>query len=299
MLPPGYLNQQSMYKAIRQFLYTPIEEAIDILDTRQKQHIELPMFDVPEPLRFPFYQGYKPYPYTAILCRHIATPNHEIFRVKELCEKYQLNLLILSFQEDKFSSNNACKHALGQMGFFEGFGRKGGKKIRYSTIINFNQFNGRSLRECKTCRGQPFVKFHHDLLLQELPGLSYKNIYDNSEWFIRHRKKADNLYREYLKLFLKHTILFETFVLSGSELDFTLKKVLPAFQEIVDNFGIKPLIVRSDAPDMEGDDYWQLYPKHLHEFAPFERRKAPRYEEPFNNFTPAVIKNKNWVIEAK
>lgn len=271
-----YLKQQHDHDALRQYIYTPIEEAIQLLDARQKQkHSELFDFDVPEVL-------YRPR--TAIMLRQVATPNFEMRRVVALCDKHQLSLLILTFQEDKFSAGNDCKHALGRMGFFGGIGRHGGQKIRYSTIINFNECNGRPLSECQTLRGQSLVKFHHNLLLQEFPQLSADNIVDNSDWIIRHSSKTAGLYVANLKLLLKHAILFETFVLSGSEMDFTLTKFLPAFQKIVDTFGIKPLIVCSDTPDREGDEYWQLYPDHLYEFAPYDRRKTPRYEAPFDSF---------------
>ncbi|MCX7088847.1 MAG: hypothetical protein NTV00_12450 [Methylococcales bacterium] len=263
-----YSAQQTDHDSLRQLIYTPIEEAIRLLDARQKlPQLELLDFDVPEALT---------HPRTVIMFRQIATPNHEMRRAVGLCEKYQLNLLILSFQDDKFSSHNSCKHALGRMGFFNGLGRHGGKKIRYSTIINFNQYNGRPFRECETFRGQSLMKFHHDLLLQEFPQLNTNNIVECSEWFIRHREKTGNLYRSYLKLFLKHAILFETFLLSDSELDFTLTRALPAFREITEEFGIKPLIVHSETLELEGDDFWQLYPDHLHQFAPHDRRKTAR-----------------------
>ncbi|WP_394754473.1 hypothetical protein [Crenothrix sp.] len=285
-----------MQKTLREFLYTPIEEAIGILHARQKQQLAIPFLDVPEPLRVFSEWENKTYRPTAVMFRQSATPNFEMDRVLGLCEKYQLDLLILTFQEDKFSPNNNCKYALARMGFFEGLGRQGGKKISYSTILNFNQYNGLPLGECKTFRGQPFMEFHHGLLMQEFPQISINNISDISEWFIRNHIKTGNLYQANLKLFLKHAILFETFVLSGSELNFTLKKVVPAFQEIIDTYGIKPLIVNSEDPDMEGDDYWQLYPKHLHQFAPYDRRKTPRYEAPFDKLIPAEIKHKKWTI---
>lgn len=276
---------KTQHDDLRRFLYTPIEEAIELLKARQKQDLKLPDFDIPEPLRF-----WKDKPrLTAILARNIATPNYEIRRIVELCEKYQLELLIMTFQEDKFSSNNACKYALGRMGFFEGLGRNGGKKIRYNNVVNFNQSDGHTLRDCKTFRAQSLVKFHQDLLLQEFPHLGPDNIFDNSEWFIRHGTKTGNFYLENLKIFIKHAILFETFVLSGSELEFTMTNVLPAFQETIDNFGIKPLIVHSEDPNMEGDQYWQLYPPHLQALSHYDRRRTPRYDAPFDQFAPSEV----------
>jgi hypothetical protein len=289
MLPADDLNQASDYDAIRRYIYTPIEEAIYLLDSRQKQNLELPYFDVPEPLLGHLKAKDKPYRHIAIMFRQIATPNYEMHRVVELCDKYNLNLLILTIKEDKFCAGNACKHALGRMGFFEGLGRKGGKKIRYSTIIDFNKFNGHPLQECKTFRGQSFVEFHQNLLFQDIPQLNTENIADCSEWFLKQRDITCNWYRANLKLFLKHAILFETFVLSGSELDYTLTYILPAFQEIINVFGVKPLVVHSEAPDREGDEYWQLYPDHLYEFAPYDRRRTPRYEAPFDTFMPTRV----------
>jgi hypothetical protein len=284
---------------LRQLLYTPIDKAVDLLDARQKQNLKLPSLNIADPLSAYWGPGCKPQPRTAIMLRQIATPNYEMRRVVQLCEKYHLNLLILTIEEDKFCPNNPCKYASGRMGFFEGLGRNGGRKIRYSTIINFNQYNGYPIRECKTFRGKPFMDFHHNLFLQEFPQLNPQNIIDCSKWVMQHQRLGNSLYRASLELFLQHAILFETFVLSNCELDITLMKVLPAFQEIVNNFGIKPLIVHSEDPDMEGDNYWQLYPDHLHALAPYDRRKTPRYEAPFDKFIPAVINHKKWTIESK
>ncbi|SJM95856.1 conserved hypothetical protein [Crenothrix polyspora] len=293
------ISKQQQIEDLRQLLYTPIDKAVDILDARQKQNLKLPSLNIADPLSAYWGRGCKPQPRTAIMLRQIATPNYEMRRVVQLCEKYHLNLLILTIEEDKFCPNNPCKYASGRMGFFEGLGRNGGRKIRYSTIINFNQYNGYPIRECKTFRGKPFMDFHHNLFLQEFPQLTPQNIIDCSKWVMQHQRLGNNLYRASLELFLQHAILFETFVLSNCELDITLMKVLPAFQEIVNNFGIKPLIVHSEDPDMEGDNYWQLYPDHLHALAPYDRRKTPRYEAPFDNFTPAIINHKKWTIGSK
>lgn len=276
---------------LRRFLYTPIEEAIELLEARQKQDLKTLDIDVPEFL-LAHYQGvYKiPVRNTAIIFRQIATPNYEMHRVSALCDKYNLNLLIFTINEDKFCTANTCKYALGRMGFFEGLDRRGSKKIRYRAIIKFAQYDGQLLRECKTCRGQSFVEFHHALLLKELTQLNHDNITDCSKWFLKQRDLTENWYLELLKPFLKHAILFETFMLSGRELDFTLTKVLPAFQEMIDTFGIKPLIVRSDTEEMEGDDYWQLYPAHLYDLVPYDRRKTPRYDAPFDQFSPSKIR---------
>ncbi|MEQ1635965.1 MAG: hypothetical protein ABL903_04685 [Methylococcales bacterium] len=271
---PNYLHSKGYscppeYEPLRQVIYTPLEDAIHLLHARQQQK---PAIDIPG-LELP--QGVTQ-PRTAILFRQIATPNHEMHRVVKICDTYKLNLLILTIQDDKFTTENTGKYALGRMGFYEGIGRQGGKKIRYSSIIDLNQCNGRPFQECITYRGQSLVEFHHNLLLQEFPQLSPSNIIDCSEWYRRHSRRKGNAYREMLKLFLKDAILFETFLFSGKEREFTLNKVLPAFQEIVDTYGIKPLIVHSDTHELEGDDYWQYYPEHLRSFAPYERRKIPR-----------------------
>lgn len=286
MFEQGAFNLQADYNRLRQYIYTPIEEAIRLLDARRQ--LKLPAIDMPAPmLHHPVWGDNSRH--LAVMFRQIATPNYEMRRVVELCGQYNLDLLILTIKEDKFCANNACKYALGRMGFFAGLGRQGGKKIQYSTIIDFNRFDGHPIHECKTFRGQSFIEFHQNLLYQDIPQLSTTNVADCSPWFLRQQALTGNWYRANLRLFLKHAILFETFLLAGTELDYTVTKVLPAFQEVMDTFGIKPLVVRSDTPELEGDDYWQLYPEHLQGFAPYDRRRTPRYEAPFTAFTPMKV----------
>jgi hypothetical protein len=67
--------------ALREFLYTPIEEAIEILHARQKQQLAISFFDIPEPLRVFSEWENKNYQPTAVMFRQSATPNFEMQRV--------------------------------------------------------------------------------------------------------------------------------------------------------------------------------------------------------------------------
>lgn len=144
------------HQSLRNYIYTPIKTAVKLLDDRKE--LILPDIEMPDFLKAYFDGLDNPYQHTAIIFRQIASPNFEMRRVIELCEEHHLNLLVLTIKEDKFSTRNLCKYALGRMGFFEGIGRRGGKKISYKNIIDFNRYDGTLLRECNTFRGQSFME---------------------------------------------------------------------------------------------------------------------------------------------
>lgn len=246
-------------KEFNKIVYTPIEEAINELEKRrvdkklEKKVIEYLNGDIPEIMK----GGSK-----AVLFRQLITPNYEINRFMSVPDATELEVVFWEYYDDKFTPNNPLKHSLGKMGFRYGVGKKGGDKITYQKVIDFNASNGKKIKEIKTIWGQNFIDFHHELLERSFPGLK-KCLFDASKWFHENGGSAGEYYKKYIGFFINHGILFENFILEGDELSFVKEKFLPAFYEVWKKIGKKPLIVALEPTDIEGDDFWSHHPAHV------------------------------------
>ena len=220
-------NDTEDFNRFRRFIYTPLALAVEELQARQFSGLldDLSrdgLLNVPPALK---------HPRAAVLFRQIGTPNYEMHRVVSLARQHDLHLVIWEYHADRFLARNPCKHALGRMGFFGGVGRNGGRKIRYANVIDFNRYDGAALSEVRTVWGQPLIEFHREILLAEYPQLSAENFFDASAWFKSHGGAARSYYKAFTMLFIRHAILFETFMLEGEELQFTRDIFLPALHD--------------------------------------------------------------------
>ena len=232
-------------------IYTPLEEASEELHSVKRRAIRSKFNHADSPLRqdcaFAVHIG------------HVATPNFEIERFLCLASDSKLQPLFWEYHRDKFVSCNPCKRSLGRMGFHTGRNRHNQPLVAYRNVVCFSQ-NGRPIAEVRTFWGQPLVEFHHDLLLATWPHLTRNICWNASDWYHAHGPTPRHYYRELFALLLSHGMLFESFLLDKIEYQFTRDVVLPAFQEVRDRYGLKPLIVRLDPSESEGDPYWLLYP---------------------------------------
>lgn len=112
----------------------------------------------------------------------------------------------------------------------------------------------------KTKQGQNIADIHHQMHQQFFPQAKR---FDASDWLFQFGRAKD-YYMAYLSIFLAHAVLFEDFHggESGKKLDsFTDKVFEPAYQELIDLFGIKPLIIKMPwLPEFKhypGDQNWQ------------------------------------------
>jgi hypothetical protein len=91
-------------------------------------------------------------------------------------------------------------------------------------------------------------------------------VLDTSSWFSKSGNRAKGYYNFALLLATYNIILFEDFDLLKEEDDFTQEIVLPIFNEIKRDFGIKPIIVKiSNVGEHEKDPYWWCYSKEAKE----------------------------------
>ena len=66
-----------------------------------------------------------------------------------------------------------------------------------------------------------------------------------------------------MSLFVEHAILFESFLLTPSEQQFTAEVVIPAFEAAAALHERRPLICRLDPAITEGHEFWLQYPDDL------------------------------------
>lgn len=259
--PLDYNKIISDRKLFFQTVYTPLSEAIKILEERQKdkkleEKIEnILNKNIPEPLRKVGKHG--------VQFRQIATPNHDVHWFTELTKDYGLQTVFFEYHEDKFTSNNDFKHSLGQLRIHNDLNKKGEHIEEKITIFDFNKYNGKKFKDIMTLWSEPLVDFHRRLF--ETCGYSKEKLcfYDASHWFKENGAKAVDYYTNFLLLFIYHGILFENFLLTGSEGEFTKDILLPAFEKASRLSGLKPLIVPIPPMDNEEDAHWVSYDKKI------------------------------------
>jgi hypothetical protein len=253
------------------FVYTPIEEALpELLKRRRDKGVENALapylaHGLPEPLQ----QGEK-----LVLARQVATPNHEMLRFMAMKDMCGIDPLVLEYHDDKFTSRNAFKHRLGKLKFLDGLGKNSEVKCSYETIIDFNENERRPLGKIDTLWGRRLVDCHHQLLGRALPA-ARERTYDVSKWLQENGGVAREFYVRLMSLFVRNAILCENFLIKGDETNFTKSVFLPAFMEIMDSVGVKPLIVALTPTNIETDELWTCHTMgarlHLHEI----RRDLP------------------------
>ncbi len=269
------------------YVYTPLEGVVDAWRKRRSGLFSSMPIEtvtgatVPAMLRSPGPVG--------VLCRQIGTPNYEMRRVIRLCAQHNIRLLVWEFHTDRFVMENRDKYALGRLGFYGGLGRNGGRRLEYVRIFDVDGMNGDAFCDIHTYRDEGLIDFHHRLLRAECPNLERDALFDGSEWFGTHGGTAKSYYLAFMSLFLRHAILFETFVLQDDgQREFTRDVFLPAFQALHQKTGLKPLVVSAEHADWEGDDFWQLYPEPLRRhLGPYRIRDQVAVDTGLNWETPA------------
>lgn len=244
-------------KLFQEIVYTPLSEAIKNLEQRQednnlKEKIEKILNNnIPEPL---IGKGKK-----AVQFRQIATPNHDVHWFTELTRDNGLKTVFFEYHSDKFTSNNEFKHSLGQLRIHSKINKNGDNVEEKITIFDFNKYNGKQFKDIMTLWSEPLTDFHRKLF----DVLDYKkgnfHFFDASEWFRQNGPRAVDYYTNFILLFMYHGILFENFLFTASEGEFTKNIFLPAFEKAYNLAGVKPLIVPIPPMDNEDDVHWVSY----------------------------------------
>jgi len=239
-----------------QVVYTPLPDAIRLLNERQKDP-EL-MAKVSKLLNGNIPKIFKDNK-CGIMARQLATPNHENRMFIFLAKKNNLHPVFIEYFDDKFTSNNKYKHSLGQLHIQNKMDKNGNGIVEKITIIDFNKSNGKKLKEIKTLWGESLVDFHKKLF--DLHNLKDFSFFEETSWYEKKDEKPIEFYTNFFLLVTCFGILFENFLLLKDDVEgeFTKDVVLPALEKVINLTGIKPLIVPVEDVDIETDDFWYCH----------------------------------------
>jgi len=243
-------------------IYTPLEDAYAEIQRRWKDKtLEDRIHD--------FLGNDIPYVFrqqpVAVSTAHVATPNFSFAIFHKMSRSVDLIPVAFEYLDDLFITTNYDKAALAKMRFLvEGNGSACTWKSR--KIIDMSgKEEKRRLSALRTLWDESFVEFHHRLLLSTMPDII---LHDGSSWYARNGMNPSERYLATMALFVRNSILIETFLTTEAERTFTQSVVLPAFQEIYRRFGHKPLIVALESHDDEKARFWWSYPSKMETLLP-------------------------------
>ncbi len=245
-------------KAFDKFVYLPIEEAIVELNLRRENPEVKKLVDSKIGDKIPSQIADKK---IVALFRHIATPNYEIRRFINIADALEdFQPIILEYLDDKFNNRNDWKYSLGKLSLYKKNNKKGEPIFENNVIIDFNTSNNKPISEVRTIEGKLLVDVHHDLFFKTFSFLNKDNVLDLSKWLKSNGHSASHYYKSFLMFFLQNGILLENFLCSGIERKFTQEVILPTIIEIIEETGLKPIIVALEPTDIEGEQFWLSHP---------------------------------------
>lgn len=239
-------------------MYTTLEEAKEELrkrwkDTELRHQVREYVGGVPENME------HAP---KAVLFRSLATPNFEYRLFTGIVRRAGLKPLFLEHSEDRFCTMNEDKIAMAKMTFYHGKGKRRGPKTSVKKLIDFNLGNGTTFSNLRTLSGDNFIWFHKQLFDQTHVNGEF---HDMAPWYKKRGSTPSSYYHLVMSLFVCNGILFENFLMRGSEGEFTKEVAMPAIDTVAKHFGLKPLIVRLRPECSECMPFWNWYPGELDE----------------------------------
>ena len=240
-----------------QIVYTPLSEALILLEQRQqdinliKKVEKLLDGDIPLPLQKIGKH--------AVQFRQIITPNNEAKHFLKTTESFDIIPVMMQYNKDKFSSNNSFKRSLGQLMIQGKVNNHDEYIIEKISVMDFNKHNGKKLTDVVTHWNEPIIDFHKRLF----DNCNFKNtdclFFESSDWVKKHGQTPEDYYKQFLLLFTCYGILFENFLIDGEDALFSKNIILPAIESVMNLTGVKPLIVPIGPLDMDNDNYWFYY----------------------------------------
>jgi len=243
-------------------IYTPIEEAKEEIWRRwddkelEKKVEKFLRHDIPDFL----VDGPKAY-----LARHVASLNFEFLRFMDLANNIGMKFATIECLDDKYISTNSLKRLLGKMFFYTGTNKNGDNVCVSQKVIDFDNSEGKCIKDIETVVGKKLVDLHHDILCEEFPHIR-STIKDISRWVNANGKTPDVFYPRFLAFFLRNGILFENFLLNKEEKKLTENIIIPAVVMLKKEFGLKPLIVGLLPKETEDDQSWYHYNEHIRNY---------------------------------
>lgn len=249
-------------------IYTPLELVASELRKRwrdrqlERRIAEFLKDDIPAVLRD------RP---AAISTAHVATPNYWTLEFATMSREYGLPSVMFEWLDDMFVTTNPDKAALAKMRLLAGVNCHGRIWVGRHIIDLTGGQERKRLSSLRTLWDESFVEFHHRLTMTRLP---WAKMYDGSAWYERNGTGPGTRYLATMVVALRNAVLFENFLTSRREAEFTRSHVIPAFHEITHRFGVRPLIVFISPSQKEEDRVWWSYPKEILPLVP-DHRQGP------------------------
>jgi len=197
----------------------------------------------------------------AIMTRQLASPDMEFSNFINYSNKLEFKPFCWEFLGDTFVTTNEDKAGLGRMVIFDGYDKNNRLLIHKEKIIDLTgKEENKKISDIETNWGETMVDFHHRALINFYPNVEFK---DMTNWYRNKGKTAKEYYPYLLAIFIYNGILFENFVEEGEEEEFSKEIFAPAYDMIIDNFGVKPLIVQAIPEDEMNNKYWWSYPNEI------------------------------------
>lgn len=202
----------------------------------------------------PFLKGPK-----RISASHVATPNWFMFNFYTKTKEMGLKPIVFEYLDDIFVTTNYDKASLGKMVFYHGRDVHGDMLTSSKHVIDLSGKNEKKrIRDIETVWGENLVDFHHRATNEFYEGIE---VYDGSTWYHEMGKKSSEYYKYVFALYIRNGILFENFLLNNNfEKKFVEEVIMPAFEHVRKEFGMKPLIVPLIPRKEEDSKYWWCYP---------------------------------------
>ncbi len=174
-----------------------------------------------------------------LLPRHVATARLEDVQFFNRCQEIGLWPVWGDYTDDSWSSDNRDKLRLCRIRVNDG-------EVKFSRrlIKEPQRWNRRQIAMVTTDNGEPLVSFHHRLWKAVFGGQG--EIVEVSPWFEKLGGRAKHYYFAYLATMTVKGVLFESFDTEGAPPSFATfvgQVVRPAWQAVVDQVGVEPLIV--------------------------------------------------------
>lgn len=235
-------------------VYTTLSDAILLLKERQQDHIL--MSKIEKLLNNNIPECLINYKNSAVMCRQISTPNYDVRSFISIAKDNNLFPIFYEFTDDKFTAENDYKHSLGQLVIHSRLDKVGNFIEEKINIIDFNKYNGKKLKDVKTLNNEFLLDFHRRLFNIYNIDLNSIGFLNGSDWVKKNGGSAKSYYKNLMLLFICHGILFENFMMNGTEGEFSAQTLLPAIDEIFKLTGLKPIIVPIPPMDLEEDSHW-------------------------------------------
>ncbi len=239
-----------------QIVYTPLSEALQLLEERRKDPEFMKKIETLLKGNIPsIFRDQK----CGIMARQLATPNHENRMFLSIAKDNGLHPVFIEYFEDKFTSNNKYKHSLGQIFVSNHHAKNGLDCVERITIIDFNKYNGKKLKDIKTTWDESLIDFHKKLFTTY--GLENFSFFNELDWYQKENETPVDFYVNFFLLVTSFGILFENFLSSkdSTEVHFTKNVILPSLEKAINLTGVKPLIVPLEPLDLESEHFWYYH----------------------------------------